>query len=311
MKVYEAKLKKGTEVESFSLVLGAAVETKLSKFASEREKQVFFANEEKQIIYSVAMRPNKMIFRKDVNGEPANVFFSEETVEQIQQSYFKNNNAGKVKMNINHGEDKFEGVYPIESWIVNDPEIDKSKTLMMEDVKKGDLIIGYKIENQDVWEKFVKTGEVDGLSVEAFLDYEINDKSNMSTEKEKSFLKKLRALFMEDMPKEEEMAVDPDIETPEMMVKKWEEKYNLLMAENADLKEKLAQMEGSKVASETELETMKAENEKFKAEKEQAVTDLAKFKAEKEAVKDSPKEEAVPYEKMSNYQKAKFNRGKL
>lgn len=95
------------------------------------------------------------------------------------------------------------------------------------------------------------------------------------------------------------------------MVKKWEEKYNLLMAENADLKEKLAKMEGSKVASETELETMKAENEKFKAEKEQAVTDLAKFKAEKEAVKDSPKEEAVPYEKMSNYQKAKFNRGKL
>lgn len=89
MKVYEAKLKKGTEVESFSLVLGAAVETKLSKFASEREKQVFFANEEKQIIYSVAMRPNKMIFRKDVNGEPANVFLARKQLNKFSNHTLK------------------------------------------------------------------------------------------------------------------------------------------------------------------------------------------------------------------------------
>jgi hypothetical protein len=75
MKVYEAKLKPETEVEAFSLVLNAAVETKLSKFAEEVETPKFFANEEKRIIFSVALRPDKLIFRKDVNGEPANVFF--------------------------------------------------------------------------------------------------------------------------------------------------------------------------------------------------------------------------------------------
>jgi len=293
MKVYEAKLKKGTEVDAFSLVLGAAIETKLSKFASENETPVFFANEEKRIIYSVAMRPDKMIFRKDVNGEPANVYFTAETVEQIQQSYFKNNNAGKVKMNINHADDKVEGVYPIESWIVNDPEIDKSKTLMMEDIKKGDLVIGYKIDNDHVWENFVKTGEVDGLSVEAFLEYEINNQVNMNTEEEKkSLFAQFKAWFAEEVPapilegEGEEQKPDP--------AKEWEDKYNLLVAENADLKEKLAKLEGDKVVAETELETMKSQ-------KTQVESDLAHFKAEKVAVVDLPKEKS--FEKMTALEK--------
>jgi len=291
MKRYKAKLKKGTEVDSFSLVLGAAVETKLSKFAEENEKPVFFANDEKRIIYSVAMRPDKDIYRKNVNGEPALVYFDSEEIEKIQQSYFKNNNAGKVKMNINHADDKVDGVYPIESWIVNDPELDKSKTLMMEDIKKGDLIIGYKIENDHVWENFVKTGEVDGLSVEAFLDYEINEQINMNTEEEKkSLFAQFKAWFAEEVP-----APNPEGEDPKPdPAKEWEDKYNLLLAENADLKEKLAGLQGEKVVAETELETMKSQ-------KTQVESDLAHFKAEKVAVVDLPKEKS--FEQMTSLEK--------
>jgi len=291
MKRYKAKLKKGTEVDSFSLVLGAAVETKLSKFAEENEKPVFFANDEKRIIYSVAMRPDKDIYRKNVNGEPALVYFDSEEIEKIQQSYFRNNNAGKVKMNINHADDKVDGVYPIESWIVNDPEIDKSKTLMMEDIKKGDLVIGYKIDNDHVWENFVKTGEVDGLSVEAFLDYEINEQINMNTEEEKkSLFAQFKAWFAEEVPapipEGEDEKPDP--------AKEWEDKYNLLLAENADLKEKLAGLQGEKVVAETELETMKSQ-------KTQVESDLAHFKAEKVAVVDLPKEKS--FEQMTSLEK--------
>jgi len=292
MKRYKAKLKKGTEVDSFSLVLGAAVETKLSKFAEEAEKPVFFANDEKRIIYSVAMRPDKDIYRKNVNGEPALVYFDSEEIEKIQQSYFRNNNAGKVKMNINHADDKVDGVYPIESWIVNDPELDKSKTLMMEDVQKGDLIIGYKIENDHVWENFVKTGEVDGLSVEAFLDYEINEQINMNTEEEKkSLFAQFKAWFAEEVSP---MAIIDAEEQKLDLAKEWEDKYNLLLSENADLKEKLAGLQGEKVVAETELETMKSQ-------KAQVETDLAHFKAEKVAVVDLPKEKS--FEQMTSLEK--------
>lgn len=298
MKIYEAKLRVNTEVDSFSLVLGAAVETKLSKFAAENETPVFFANEEKRIIYSVAMRPDKMIFRKDVNGEPANVYFSSETVEKIQQSYFKNNNAGKVKMNINHADEKVDGIYPIESWIVNDPEIDKSKTLMMEDVKAKDFIIGYKIDNNDVWENFVKTGEVDGLSVEAFLDYEITNKINMNVEDKKSLFAEFKSWFAMDAP----APVDSPVDAPDPM-KELQDKYDLLMAENSDLKEKVAEYQSKEVEAGAELETMKAE--KLKAE-----TDLSTFKAENTGIKNMPNEVVKEYKDMSPVEKFRADKNK-
>lgn len=312
MKIYEAKLRKDTEVAAFSLVLGAAVETKLSKFANEIETPIFFANEEKRIIYSVAMRPDKMIFRKDVNGEPANVYFSAETVEQIQQSYFRSNNKGLVKMNLNHSEEKVEGVYPIESWIVNNPEIDKSKTLFMEDVKAKDLIIGYKIDNDDVWENFVKTGKVDGLSVEAFLDYEItNPIINMTTdEKKENFFTHMMKFFAidtlaeDDIKKEEEMAEVPAVEVavdaPNPM-DELQSKYDLLVSENSDLKEKLATLQAKEVENATDLETMKSEKEK-------ATADLATFKADSLAIKNVPNEVVKTWAEMTPIEKFRANK---
>ena len=301
MKIYEAKLRKGTEVDAFSLVLGAAVETKLSKFAEENETPVFFANQEKRIIYSVAMRPDKMIFRKDVNGEPANVYFTAETVEQIQQSYFKNNNAGKGKMNINHSDQHIEGVYPIESWIVNDPEVDKSKTLLMEDVRAKDFILGYKIDNNDVWENFVKTGHVDGLSVEAYLDYEITNKINMNTEDKKSLFAEFKSWFAMDVPVPP--AVDgPPADAPDPM-KELQDKYDLLMAENSDLKEKVAEYQAKEIEAGTELETMKTE--KLKAE-----TDLSTFKADVLVIKNMPNEAVKEYKDMSPVEKFRADKNK-
>lgn len=300
MKVYEAKLRKDTEVESFSLVLGAAVETKLSKFAEETETPTFFANEEERIIYSVAMRPNKMIYRKDINGEPANVFFSEETVKQIQQSYFRSNNKGLVKMNLNHSNEKVDGVYPIESWMVNKPEVDKSKTLLMQDVKPKDLIIGYKIDNNDVWENFVKTGEVDGLSVEAFLDYEIiNPNITMNTEEKKSFKDEVISAVKEFF------ALTPPGDTAKDAVypmKELQDKYDMALAEISDLKEKLSEYQAKEVEAGVTLETMKAEKETFAAELEAKKTELETFKAESLAIKNVPNEKQ-DFSKMSPLEK--------
>jgi hypothetical protein len=298
MKVYEAKLKPETEVEAFSLVLGAAVETKLSKFAEEVETPKFFANEEKRIIFSVALRPDKLIFRKDVNGEPANVFFSRETVEKLQQSFFKNNAKGKAKFNVHH-ETEFSDVYPIESWIVNDPEIDKSKTLLMEDVQSGDLILGYKIDNDEVWEKFVKTGEVDGLSVEAFLDYEILKPKIMQEEEKKTLFQQFRAWFAEEAPAKtnEELEAEEAAEKARLeeeaaaadTAPNYEEMYNQVMSENTDLKEQLASYQAKEVEANTNLETMRKQIEKFAIDnkpnepvkKFEDMTPLERFRASK------------------------------
>lgn len=314
MKVYKAKLKAGTDVNCFSIVLGAAVETKLSKFSDEVLTPVFFANQEKRIIYSVAMRPNKQIFRKDINGEPGYITFDEEEVEKMQQSYFKSNNQGLAKMSLNHSEEEITGVYPIESWIVLNPEQDKSKTLLMEDVQAGDLILGFKIENEDVWQNFVKTGEVDGISLEAFLDYElINPDINMNTkDKKENFFNHMMSFFaldgeikeeMEDEIKEEmedEMLLVEDGPTVEAMIE-LQAKHDALLLENEDLKEKLASMEAKEVEDSADLETMKSQ--KTKAEK-----DLAIFKAEKLAIQNLPKQkEFAQMTALEKYRESKKN----
>jgi len=306
MKVYKAKLKAGTDVNCFSIVLGAAVETKLSKFANEVLKPVFFANQEKRIIYSVAMRPDKQIFRKDINGEPAYISFDAEEVEKMQHSYFRSNNKGLAKMSLNHSDEAITDVYPIESWIVNNPEIDKSKTLLMEDVQAGDLILGFKIDNDEVWEKFIKTGEVDGISLEAFLDYEIINPINKMTveQKKENFFTHLMNFFAVEEVKEEEV-VEEEIKEEKMEeadpMAELQTMYDAAMVENADLKEKLATLQAKEIEDDTKLETMKAQT--LKAENE-----LAVFKAEKLAIVNLPNEkEVTKMTALEKYRESKKN----
>ena len=141
MKVYEITF---NDEHKISLVKSPAVESTLLKFSSEENEKLYFANDEKQIIYSVAMIPNKMIFRKDIQGEPANVFYTKETIEKFQQDYFRNNaNSGT---NINHAEFNTEGIFPFENWIVSNPDMDKSKELGIT-APKDSLIMAFKIDN--------------------------------------------------------------------------------------------------------------------------------------------------------------------
>ena len=301
VKIYEAKLQAKKGLKKVSLVLNPAVELSLQKFALETPK--YFTNEEKQIIYSVAMRPDKMIYRKDINGEPANVFFTAETIEQCQQSYFKNN--GNQSTNLNHSLENIEGVYPFESWIVADDQIDKAHFMKL-DAKKGDWVMGFKIDNKDVWDNFIKTGEVDGLSVEAFLDYEIKN-TNMNAEDKKTFIQELtdvfKSMFMAVPPAKtpEELAAEAAAAGAPDPMKELQDKYDLVMAENADLKEKLSVLQAKGVEDSAVLETMKAD--KIKAE-----TDLATFKADNIGVKNLPNEKVKPYSEMTPLEKFRANK---
>jgi len=156
MKVYEITF---NDEEKVSLVKSPAIESTLLKFSSEENEKLYFANDEKQIIYSVAMIPNKMIFRKDIQGEPANVFYTAETIEKFQQDYFrKNANSGT---NVNHAEFNTDGIFPFENWIVQNSEVDKSKELGLT-APNGSLIMGFKIDNPTIWNE-VKNGNLDGL----------------------------------------------------------------------------------------------------------------------------------------------------
>jgi len=126
----------------------------------------FAAIEEKQMVIGPAMVPNKLIVRKDDEGEPYYVYFTEDSIKKIAYKMM----ADKVidRVNIEHDGEKFvDGAYLVESWIVEDPEKDKSLKYGFKPVE-GTWMTMYKIDDKNIWDKYIKTGKVKGFSVEGY-----------------------------------------------------------------------------------------------------------------------------------------------
>ena len=75
-------------------------------------------------------------------------------------------NGNQSQATVEH-EYSVEGLTVVESWIVEDPEMDKSKHYGFENIPKGTWMVSMKINNDEVWEK-AKKGEIAGYSIEGY-----------------------------------------------------------------------------------------------------------------------------------------------
>ena len=64
-------------------------------------------------------------------------------------------------------ERELQGLSLVESWIVEDPKMDKSNLYDME-MPVGTWMGAVKVTNNEVWENYVKTGKVKGFSIEGY-----------------------------------------------------------------------------------------------------------------------------------------------
>jgi hypothetical protein len=148
-------------IEAISLVESPAIEENF--VALSRHKVEFKSvDDEKRIVVGLALVPDKEIFRK--SGDYAyKIMFSKETVKKASELYLKrlkNNNA-----TIEH-ELSVKGVSLIESWIVEDPNMDKTNLYKL-DAPEGAWAVVMKIDNDEIWED-VKQGKYLGFSIEGF-----------------------------------------------------------------------------------------------------------------------------------------------
>jgi hypothetical protein len=129
-----------------------------------KEQFEFKTEEEKRMIYSPAMLPDRLIKRFDGRDEYW-VYFTKETIEKIAHKFLMEKRVNKT--NLEHTDKKYDDIYLVESWIVSS-ENDKAYSLgfTKKDVPIGSWMVGYKVKNDDVWENQIKTGKVKGLSVE-------------------------------------------------------------------------------------------------------------------------------------------------
>ena len=129
----------------------------------ERRNFAFNIDEDQRVVVGPSMIPHKMILRKDENGNPYYVYFTEKTIRDIAEDYFENYKHNNT--NVEHDSAATNNKNTLlESWIVEDPERDKSAALVFS-VPKGTWFVSYKINDDETW-KQIKEGKLRGFSVE-------------------------------------------------------------------------------------------------------------------------------------------------
>jgi len=167
-------------IDAISLVTSPAIEQDFVFFGKEKNNLTFAkVDEEKRMLVSPALIPNKQIFRHDPNTDSDYyVYFSPDTVRKASELYLKHNNHHKATY---QHQDRVSGVLTVESWI-KEGDSDKSK-LYGYDLPNGTWFVKMKIENDELWQE-IKSGNLRGLSIEGYFTnkFEQMQKTKPTTE---------------------------------------------------------------------------------------------------------------------------------
>jgi hypothetical protein len=121
----------------------------------------------KQTLTSAVIIPDLPIRRQDpVTGEFFNIVYRKEVIEKLAQDFIAKGNT-KVS-NINHTDQKVDAQLT-ELWIKTDENCDKSNALGF-NLPVGTMFASYKVNDKQVWDEKVMTGELNGFSLEALHD---------------------------------------------------------------------------------------------------------------------------------------------
>ncbi len=175
MDIYEVVLDEenpNSGINAISLVSSPAIDIDFIALGKEKKEELIkLADQDRQVLMGAALVPNKPIYRK-MEGEEFYIMFSKETIRRASELYFIHNNQQNATL---EHQGNIDGLTTIESWIVEDVEMDKSKKYGF-NVPIGTWMVSMKVDNKEVWEKLVKTGEVKGFSIEGFFVPEMREK---------------------------------------------------------------------------------------------------------------------------------------
>ncbi len=209
-KIVELVIEENNEmlaIDAISLVSAPAIEENFVYFGKEKHNLTFAkVDEEKRMLVSPALIPNKQIFRYNPQTDSEYyVYFSKDTVRQAAELYLKHNNHHKATY---EHQDRVSGVLTTESWI-KEGDMDKSKMYGF-DLPNGTWFVKMRIDNDDLWNK-IKEGELKGLSIEGyFVDKMQKMSDNKPTDHE--ILSALNEIIREtNKPQKVELALVDDL----------------------------------------------------------------------------------------------------
>ncbi len=180
-------------IEAISVVESPAIEEDFIALKKQEVKLVE-ADKEKKILLGPLLIPNKPIYRKNAEEEYY-IYFSRETVRKASEGFLMKGNQSKSTLEHQHS---IKGLTLVESWIVEDSKYDKSRKYGL-DVPVGTWMGAIKVNNDEVWNEYVKTGKVKGFSVEGYFADKAKQKESKSLEEQESeeILEAVKKLFSE------------------------------------------------------------------------------------------------------------------
>jgi hypothetical protein len=134
--------------------------------------------------------PNKPIYRLGEEGEYY-IYFSKETICKASQLFLQNGNQSNSTLE--HSE-VLNGLTLVESWLVEDKEKDKSALYGL-DVPLGTWMGSVKVNNDEVWNEFVKTKKVKGFSIEGYFADKIEKPKEKSEELAGQLLSQIKQII--------------------------------------------------------------------------------------------------------------------
>ncbi len=145
-------------VDFISLVDEPAIELNWLKF-NKQHKIKFKADKDKRIVTGPFLIPDKKIYREDDKMGKYYTYFTKDVILKIAKKFNKNNFNKNI--NFMHGDNSVNG-FIFENFIT-----DKSKNIDLGyELPEGSWVGSVHIEDEEFWNNFIKTGELNGFSVE-------------------------------------------------------------------------------------------------------------------------------------------------
>lgn len=157
-----------TGVTAVAFVDKPAIEVDWVAFNNHKPFKFEVTNSEKRIVSGALMLADTPIYRRDeIKGE-FNVVFEKPTIEKIVEKYHRNS----FEKNVNPMHESMlvlPNIFMRSDFIIN-RERGIMPPIGFEHIPDGSWFGEFKVENDEVWNDFIKTGLFKGFSVEGFFN---------------------------------------------------------------------------------------------------------------------------------------------
>ena len=197
------------EIMRISLVSSPAIEENWVYMNEDKVVKFATLDEDKKLIVAPVLIPDKQIIRADGEGLPYWVFFRAETIEKLAQNFLQK--GYQLKANIEHEKDIEGKVAVVESWVSKSSTKDKSNMYFNKPFPAGTWFITWKVLDDDIWNDYIKSGELKGASIEGLFEHKLVSASkeevsyltkeidDLTEEEAKALLNHIHSLLMPSM----------------------------------------------------------------------------------------------------------------